>query len=290
MNIKSYLAKLTSCISPKLFFNIAYLNNRGKFPDLSDPKDLSEILIRSVLDDSVKELYYLADKYEVRKYIIERGYENLLTPLIGVYSNVRDINYDKLPDQFAIKMNYGAGMNIICKDKTSFNQQESSLLLNKWLNSKIKYSYAESHYNLINRKIVIEEFIDDGSGDFPTDYKFMCVNGQVLCVLVCSGREHGHPYYAPYSLDWKYLKHYDKREHSIVENIAKPNNLPEMIKVASDLSQGIPFVRVDLYSNGDKIWFGEMTLTPSGCILHGWTKQAIDELGESYRIHNETLK
>lgn len=43
------------------------------------------------------------------------------------------------------------------------------------------------------------------------------------------------------------------------------------------LASGIDMVRVDLYSNGNKIWFGEMTLTPDGCIFRRWTQKAINE-------------
>lgn len=58
-----------------------------------------------------------------------------------------------------------------------------------------------------------------------------------------------------------------------------------MIECAKKLASGIDMVRVDLYSNGNKIWFGEMTLTPDGCIFRRWTQKAIDEMGIYYRTH-----
>ena len=36
-----------------------------------------------------------------------------------------------------------------------------------------------------------------------------------------------------------------------------------MFEMASELSKGIPFVRVDLYNVNDKIYFGEMTFFPA---------------------------
>jgi len=45
---------------------------------------------------------------------------------------------------------------------------------------------------------------------------------------------------------------------------AKPENLAEMLKIAAELSGGIDFVRVDLYNDGEKITFSEMTNYPGG--------------------------
>ena len=41
----------------------------------------------------------------------------------------------------------------------------------------------------------------------------------------------------------------------------KPENLDELIRYAEILSKDFPHVRVDLYSVGGKIYFGEMTFT-----------------------------
>ena len=37
----------------------------------------------------------------------------------------------------------------------------------------------------------------------------------------------------------------------------KPNNLDEMIEIAEKLSLDYPFIRIDLYSADNKIYFGE---------------------------------
>ena len=40
-----------------------------------------------------------------------------------------------------------------------------------------------------------------------------------------------------------------------------------MISTARALSRGFPFVRVDLYSNGERVIFGEMTWYPGGGLV-----------------------
>ena len=44
----------------------------------------------------------------------------------------------------------------------------------------------------------------------------------------------------------------------------KPSKFNEMIDVASKLSAGFNFVRVDLYEHDGNIYFGEMTFHPAG--------------------------
>jgi hypothetical protein len=42
-------------------------------------------------------------------------------------------------------------------------------------------------------------------------------------------------------------------------HVDKPNNLEEMLEVSRKLSKGFKFIRVDLYSVNNKIYFGELT-------------------------------
>ena len=267
----------------EMSFVISYVHNRHRLPNFKHPKDLSEIWIKRVLDGKVNEIYYLADKYAVRDYVKEKGLESILTPELGVYEKGSDIDFDALPDRFALKANFGAGRNIICTDKSKLDFEATRMQVDKWL-EPVLYSYSERHYNLIPKKFVCEQFIDDGTGGFPVDYKFLCINGKVHCILACSGREKGHADYLPYSVDWKPLYHYYKSCTKDIELLKAPANLIEMIHVAEKLAGSIELVRVDLYSNGSQIWFGEITLTPAGCIFHRWSNKAMDEMGKLYLL------
>lgn len=282
MKIKTTLVHLFSYLSPKLFFSIAYIHNRMQWPNLRNPMDLSEIWIRRVLDGDINKIYYLADKYQVRNYVASRGCGDILANLIGCFDNPDMIDFNSLPNKFALKMNFGAGMNIICNNKSELDWEASKQKIQTWINMK-DFSYSEKHYDLIKRKIIIEEFIDDGSGGFPVDYKFMCIKGEVVCILACSGREKGHADYLPYSTEWKPMYDYYRYFPKDLELLPKPANLEGMIRIAKSLGDGIDLVRVDLYSNGTRVWFGEMTLTPSGCIFHRWSQKALDEMGRIYR-------
>ena len=58
----------------KMAYRLRYFHNRGRWPDLSHPKDLSEILISRILNDDFEKYARYADKVEVRKYVQEKGF------------------------------------------------------------------------------------------------------------------------------------------------------------------------------------------------------------------------
>ncbi len=277
--LKDFLGKSISALSPKLFFGLLYTYHRKRLPNFKHPSDLSEFAIKRILDGEIDKIYWLADKYEVRKFVSDKGFADILTPLIGVYEDADEIDLSKLPERFALKANYGAGMNLICTDKSRIDEHQLKKTVRGWLESSHKYSMSERHYNLIAHKVVCEEFIDDGSGGFPTDYKFLCIKGKARCVLACNGRETEHAHYAHYDMDWNFKPEYD-RKHRAAGVIPKPANFEEMVSIAEKLSEGIDLVRVDLFSNGSRIWFGEMTLTPAAGLFKGWSDEAIAHFGK----------
>ena len=46
-------------------------------------------------------------------------------------------------------------------------------------------------------------------------------------------------------------------------DVAPPDCLEEMKSVASKLSEGFPFARIDLYNINGKVYFGEVTFYPA---------------------------
>ena len=93
-----------------------------------------------------------------------------------------------------------------------------------------------------------------------TDYKFFCFNGKPYCVQVDTGRFDGHRQNF-YDMQWRSMGvHCTYPEGEIVE---KPDGFEEMKRLAAELSRDFPFVRVDLYNVGGRIYFGELTFYPS---------------------------
>ena len=97
-----------------------------------------------------------------------------------------------------------------------------------------------------------------------TDYKIHCFNGIPRLILVCRDRfaDSGltDDFYTP---KWEHLDLKRPGVPNAKEPIPKPEKLDEMLALASKLSDGIPFLRVDFYFVDGYIYFSELTFFPA---------------------------
>lgn len=102
----------------------------------------------------------------------------------------------------------------------------------------------------------------------PEDYKVYCFHGMPKYILVCVGREkNGHPKFYFFDSNWNLARiNKDSKNAPIGFSLEKPSCLNEMFECSRKLSKPFPFVRVDFYVVQDKLYFGELTFTPSGGI------------------------
>lgn len=271
-------------ISPILSCKILYFIRTKKWPNLKEPKNFNEkttwLKIKEYKNNNL--ISKCADKYEVREYVKDKKCEEILNEIYGVYKNFDEIDFSKLPNKFAIKCTHGCAYNIICKDKTKLNIEESRKKINKWMKEKYGFATTELHYTKIKPKIIIEKYLCDENNKMPIDYKFYCINGNVECILVCSERDEKLKL-SYYNKKWERID-YEKKEWSSKKNIEKPKKLKEMIEIAKKLSKDFRFVRVDLYCNDEKIIFGELTFTPACCCAPYYNEYGNNKLGEKIKI------
>lgn len=202
-----------------------------------------------------------ADKYGVYDYVREKHDPSILNKLIAAYTDARDIEWEKLPDSFAMKCTHGCGYNIITRNKKDLDHQEVETILNRWLGTKFGRKSLEPHYDLIKPRIIVEEYIAGESGALPIDYKIYCFNGVARLVLVCSERERMLRLDF-FDLDWNRLD-IGLKENESAEEVTKPACLDEMVRHAEVLARPFKFVRIDFYDNRGTPVLSEMTFTPA---------------------------
>lgn len=226
--------------------------------NLDNPVTFNEKIQWLKLYNSIPIKTRLADKYLVREYVKNKIGKEYLIPLLGVYDKFEEINFGMLPDKFVIKCNHGSGYNIIVKDKSKLNLKDIQTTINNWMNINYPFVYGmELHYRDIEPKIIIEEFMDDGTGDLK-DYKITCFNGKPELIWVDSDRFTNHKRNL-YDLNWKQLPYKINSHYETFPSPEKPKNLKKLLKFASILSNNFIYVRVDFYIINQKIFFSEMT-------------------------------
>ena len=134
----------------------------------------------------------------------------------------------------------------------------------------------EPQYNSIVPLVYAEEYIDDGNV-FPTDYKFMCLDGEIKAILLCFDREDS-VHKLVYDVNWQKLP-YIAGVSYVDRDYPKPENFEKMKEIVSEIASRFTQVRVDLYNAYGRIIIGELTFTADGGVLRNFTTQAIKEMG-----------
>ena len=241
--------------------------------NLKNPKGFNEKLNWLKIYDRNPAYTMMVDKYQARNWVAKTIGEKYLVPLIAVFDNADDIDFDLLPDKFVLKCNHNSGEGMcVCRDKHQINTAEVTKRLNVELSKNYYYESREWPYKNVVPKILCEVLLEgekiDNFISTIVNYKFFCFNGEPKFLYVSidntdSGKK-GKTKLNMKDLNWKEPPFYRLDHANIVDEIQKPDAFEEMIEICNKLSANIPFVRVDLYYIKGKVYFSEMTFSPTG--------------------------
>lgn len=257
------LLKKIGCIVPdKLQIKLFYYLEMGKKLNLENPKTMNEKLQWLKLYNRKEEYRVLVDKIKVKDIVAKGIGSKYVVPLLGVWDSFDEIDFDKLPNQFVLKTNHSGGNTgvIVVSNKSKLNKKEAKKKLESSLKDDIYKHYREWPYKGIEKKIFAEEYL----GSDLVDYKFYCFDGDADCVLICIDRQIGAAKFYFFDKDWK-LCRYNKRGKNAPEGftLPKPEGIDKMFELASQMSKGMPFVRMDFFDVNGNIYFGEYTFFPA---------------------------
>ena len=272
---------------------------------VSNPETFSEKIRYKMAFDRNPNLHVWADKVAVREFVTERIGSKYLTKTFGVYSSIRNLSLTSFPKNFVLKSNHGSGASVICwegaprgemipKELSSISWERFLIhpndlewkdlikLSDKWMTMNYYWfpgSHPEWAYRNIRPQLLVEELLLDVHG-LPFDYKFQMIDGKCAFIQVDVSR-YGNHQRNLYSENWDLIN--AKTTHPEISSILPPpSKLPEMVKIAEALSNGIDFIRVDLYEVEGRILFGELTTYPNGGQDEIWPKALSIELAKNW--------
>lgn len=259
-----------------------YRSKFGKELNLESPKTFNEKQQWLKLYYRRPDITMMADKYAVRPYVAEKIGEKHLVPLLGVWDNADDIDFNMLPDQFVLKCNHNSGTGMcICKDKSKLNIEKVRAELKKGLAEDYSVTTREWQYRDIPRKIIAEKYMKDALQNEQTgiiNYKVACFNGEPKYLYVSRNTVgKANDCLSLLTPDWKPAPFYHGRYAAFDEIPPKPVNYEKMLEYSRILSEGLPFVRVDFYEIDSQLYFGELTFM----VASGFTRyqpEGTDEL------------
>jgi len=247
------------CVSDERFIVSLYRKRFGKRPNLTNTVTFTEKLQWLKLNWRPDILTRCADKWEVRGFVSERVDLGILKELYGLYDRPEDIDFDKLPDAFVLKVTHGWNRNIFCKNKSEFDRDGSIRLLKRDMKERHFYRHREWAYRNIVPRIICEEYLTK-NGETMHEYQFYCFDGvpRIVQILDNTAREQNM-----FDLE---LNRLDVKSFlpSLSVSIAKPALFGKMLEYTAVLSKGFPFVRVDLGYVNNRVYFSELTFYPNG--------------------------
>lgn len=274
-------------LTPIRVARLKYFYKLHRWPDFEHPKDLNEKINWMKFYGDTSQWPMLADKFRVREYVKACGLEDCLVPLIGKWDTVEEIDWNALPRQFVMKCNNGSGDVVICKDKRTLDTRQAKRHFRKSLHERLSTLSGEPHYADIKPCIIAEQLLD--ASDQPchssslVDYKIWVFGGKPKYVWCSWNRTGFHANVAIYDLDWHFHPEWSVwTDHYVkpTEQVPKPKCLDRLIEVAGKLGKGLPVARIDLYIVGDKVYFGEITMTSQGGYLDYFTQEFLDMAGQ----------
>jgi len=215
----------------------------------------------------------LADKFAVRRYVSELLPEDVLIPLLHKFDNVIELRA-ALPSLswVVVKPNHGAGMVRVLDLPLNELEQDALILeASAWLELDYSVKVREAHYSGIKPCLLVEERI--GERGVPLDdYKihiFKKPSGEARFVLqIIEGR------FSSELVRTFYVDQFDRPSFgSYALSLEKKAVLERAVEFSSVLLGTLRYARVDWYIVGDRLYFGEITITPASGLGGGYGEE-----------------
>lgn len=263
--IRHWVLRRLDFLPDALVVRIQYFLKTGHVLHLNNPKRFTEKLQQYKVYYRDPLMKRCVDKYDVRSYIKEIGLGSILNECYGVYCDLKEIDWESLPNSFVAKDTLGgAGLSvIIIPNKKDVSKEIIYNRLKKWIDEPYnkKHTGREWVYDGRPHRIILEKLItsDKDSGGL-IDYKFFCNYGKTKFIYVIADRDIGNGgALGVYTPDYERIDVERADERPLCREVVKPDNYDIMRSIAEKIAKPFPESRIDLYNVNGKIIFGEIT-------------------------------
>ena len=199
-----------------------------------------------------------------------------VVPTIQVLRTEEEIDAYDFPPNCCIKPTHSSGRVILRRDNQEIDKSE----IKGWLSHDYYHQSREVNYRDLAHKVIVEEMV------FPltegADYKFYCYKGQPTLIEVHMGRFDDRSDHRQFICDTKWNWVHGLTTHSVDKHPAdKPDNLQSMLEVASKVAAYFEHVRIDMYSDGEHCYIGEITHCAGGAAISVSSVEAERELSKT---------
>lgn len=286
-------ARFGQNVSDEPYLKLRYRLIFGERLNLNSPKGYNEKINWLKIYNRNPLYTRLVDKAEVKEVVRPIIGDDKIIKTLGIWDCFDDIDFGSLPNQFVLKSTNGGGGTgvVICKDKSKFNLVEAKEKIEKSMHFNWRFE-REWVYRDLKPRIIAEEYMSNEDGTDLVDWKIHCFNGEPKVLFYASDR------YSPgeklkfdwYDIDLNHLPIKSKGYDNANKKIDPFPEWAQMKEVARKLSEGLPYVRVDLYLINHNIYFGELTFFHDGGVVALEPKEWEDTFGSWIVLPTELVE
>lgn len=248
------------------YLKLVYWIKTGRRLNLKKPRTFSEKLNWLKIHDIHEEYTKYVDKYAMKVHVSENYGPEYVIPMLGVWDSFDDINFESLPESFVLKCTHDSGSIKIIKEKATMDKAA----LKRFFDGRMRinpYNMGREYpYRNVKPRIIAEEFYTSEAGQLISDCKFYCFNGSARLMYTVSGRGESEKENW-FDMELNPVDIIDPTSPVTSDSYDIPMRFEEMKQFAESLSKNTKFVRVDLYYNNERFYFGELTFFPFGGFL-----------------------
>ncbi len=207
------------------------------------------------------------DKLMTRKMVSECSVS--LPEIYFEKDSIDDVDFSTLPDPVVLKLSNLAskrGVFILYRVRGGYFEQ----LRGRLMSQEEVVSLLKGVFKKNKSKVIAEELVQGENGplEIPFDYKLFVFDGRVELVEQVN-RNTPMDELAFFDGEFDPLeggKVMVQKKHTKSGKHIRPKNCKELLRLAKGISIKInrPFIRVDVYTTGEKVYVGELTPTPGG--------------------------
>jgi len=248
----------------RMAIQLGYFRAFKTLPDLKNPKTLNEKIQWRKLNQHDPRFITFSDKIAAKAEVAKLvGAEHVIENL-WVGTRPEEIPWDELEPPYVIKTNHTSGCNLFVRRGDLVDRAGLTRELNKQLQFDHSHRWREWSYKRINRWILIERMLESSSGVVPPDVRFFVYHGAVRCISVALGRyEMKVPTTDYFDRKWSPLEVCEYGYPRWRHGVARPENLDEAVAIVEKIAAPFDFVRIDMYLEGGRVYFGEASFYPA---------------------------
>ena len=195
---------------------------------------------------------FVSDKELVKQYVRETIGDEHNVPTLAVLRTPAEVDAYEFPANCCVKPTHASAQVILRVDGAPAVDRER---VKSWLALNYYKMGRERNYMALEPKVIVEPLIFGSAA--VEDFKIFCWNGEPKLVQQDFDRYTNHTRKF-FDVDW------NEQDFSTVyprldRPTPKPESLAKMLEVARKLSAPFSLVRIDLYTDNERVLVGEIT-------------------------------